>query len=81
MASLEPEQKEYREAYGVDRLYFVVSAKGNKRWEFRYKRTEGKWSWVGLGTYPDFSAKRAREKAADNIKLVDGGIDSVQHKQ
>ncbi|RMM35286.1 Integrase [Pseudomonas amygdali pv. lachrymans] len=36
-----------------------MSAKGNKRWEFRYKRTEGKWSWVGLGTYPDFSAKRA----------------------
>lgn len=27
------------------------------------------------------SAKRAREKAADNIKLVDSGVDPVQHKQ
>lgn len=81
LASLEPEEKEYREAYGIDRLYFVVSAKGHKRWEFRYKKPNGKWSWLGLGTYPEVSAKRARDKAAESATLIDGGVDPVQHKQ
>jgi len=80
-ASLEPEPKEYREAYGIDRLYVVVSAKGHKRWEFRCKRAEGKWSWLGLGTYPDISAKRARENATEAAALIDSGVDLVQQKQ
>ena len=77
LASLEPEQKEYREAYGVDRLYFVVSVKGNKRWEFRYKRADGKWSWVGLGAYPDVSAKRVRQKAFNVAKKTGGWVKQI----
>lgn len=80
LASLEPEKTEYRESYGVDRLYFVVSANGRKRWEFRYKRADGKWSWHGLGTYPEVSAKRAREKAGEALGLIEGGVDLAQHK-
>ncbi len=81
LLSLEPEAKEYREAYGVDRLSFVVSPNGRKRWEMRHKKADGKWTWMGLGGYPETSAKRAREKAREIADLVEGGIDPIQHKQ
>ncbi|MBU0883061.1 MAG: Arm DNA-binding domain-containing protein [Gammaproteobacteria bacterium] len=77
LASLEPEAKEYREPYGADRLYFLVKPNGRKRWEVRYKRPDGKWGWHGLGSYPDISAKRAREKAAAAQQLASDGIDPV----
>lgn len=80
LASLEPEAKEYREPYGADRLYFLVKPNGRKRWEVRYKRPDGKWGWHGLGSYPDISAKRAREKAAAAQQLASDGIDPVQYK-
>lgn len=76
LASLEPEAKEYRESYGIDRIYFVVNQSGRKRWEWRYKKpATGKWSWLGLGTYPDVSAKGARAKAMAASDLLDQGID------
>lgn len=82
LSSLEPEAKEYRETYGIDRIYFVVAANGRKRWEFRYKRVaDGKWTWLGLGGYPEFSAKRAREKAAEALEMLERGIDPGNHKQ
>lgn len=80
LASLEPEAKEYREPYGVDRLYFLVKPNGRKRWEVRYKKPDGKWGWHGLGSYPDVSAKRAREKALAAQQLVGDGIDPILHK-
>ena len=82
LSSLEPEAKEYRETYGIDRIYFVVAANGRKRWEFRYKRVaDGKWTWLGLGGYPEFSAKRAREKAGEALDMLERGIDPGNHKQ
>ncbi len=80
LASLEPEAKEYREAYGIDRLYFVVSPNGRKRWEMRHKKPDGKWSWLGLGGYPEHSAKKAREQVHKLTGLIQKGIDPVQHK-
>lgn len=80
LSSLEPEAKEYREPYGVDRLYFVVGPNGRKRWEVRFKKENGKWGWHGLGGYPDVTAKKAREKAQATQALVSEGIDPIQHK-
>lgn len=80
LASLEPEAKEYRETYGVDRIYFVVSPNGRKRWELRYKKPSGSWSFMGLGGYPEVSAKRAREKASQVMALIDQGVDPVAKK-
>jgi integrase len=80
LAALEPEEKEYRETYGVDRLYFVVGPTGRKRWELRFKKPDGKWGWHGLGSYPDVTAKKAREKAYDAHKLTSDGVDPVAHK-
>lgn len=77
LASLEPEAKEYRENYGIDRLYFVVGSTGRKRWELRFKKPDGKWGWHGLGSYPDVTAKKAREKAQ---RLNSEGVDPITHK-
>jgi integrase len=61
-------------------LYFLVKPNGRKRWEVRYKKPDGKWGWHGLGSYPDVSAKRAREKALAAQQLVGDGIDPILHK-
>lgn len=58
LASLEPEDKEYRENYGVDGIYFAVKPNGHKRWNLRYKDSDGKWRWAGLGSYPITTARR-----------------------
>lgn len=82
LASLEPEEKEYREAYGSDRLYFAVIPSGKKRWDMRYKKpATDKWAWMGLGSYPDVSAKQARAKAAAVMALLDKGIDPVVERE
>ncbi|MFC2992986.1 tyrosine-type recombinase/integrase [Halomonas tibetensis] len=82
LASLEPEEKEYRESYGRDRLYFVVNPSGRKRWEMRYKKPEtGRWGWMGLGTYPEVTAKLARQRADEAFALVQQGIDPVKQRK
>lgn len=78
LSKLEPEEKEYRESYGVDRLYFVVASSGRKRWEVRYKKpATGKWAWMGIGTYPDVTAKAARALAQEAANKVAEGIDPI----
>ncbi|KPB74936.1 tyrosine-type recombinase/integrase [Pseudomonas cannabina] len=64
LAGLEPELKEYREL-DANGLYFRVKPDGQKSWQLRYKKTDGKWSWLGLGGYPEVSGAAARAKAAD----------------
>ena len=46
---LEPETKLYRIKDGPNQLHFIVAANGAKRWEVRFKRPDGKWSWMGVG--------------------------------
>lgn len=64
LATLEPEETEYRE-HDSHGLYFRVSPNGNKSWSLRYKKPNGKWSWTGLGRYPVVSAAIARKKALE----------------
>ncbi|MEN2506894.1 tyrosine-type recombinase/integrase [Stutzerimonas stutzeri] len=64
LAGLEPEQAAYREQDGQG-LYFRVKPNGGKSWELRYKKPDGKWSWLGLGSYPEVSGAGARLKAAE----------------
>jgi len=79
--ALEPEVKEYRENYGgAERLHIVVSPTGRKRWELRYKKSDGKWGWHGLGSYRDVNIELAREKAQQALKLLAAGKDPVAHK-
>lgn len=64
LAGLEPDLKEYREL-DANGLYFRVKPDGQKSWQLRYKKADGKWSWLGLGGYPEVSGAAARVKAAD----------------
>lgn len=68
LAGLEPEAKEYRELDG-DGLYFRVKPDGSKSWQLRYKKTDGKWSWLGLGGYGtgdhQLTGEQARRKARE----------------
>ncbi|WP_163557605.1 tyrosine-type recombinase/integrase [Halomonas sp. NO4] len=82
LAKLEPEDREYREAYGVDRLYFVVSPSGRKRWEVRYKKPDtGRWAWLGIGAYPDTSVKLARSRAQEVAETVSHGEDPLEKRR
>ncbi len=63
LATLEPESSVYRELDG-NGLYFRVKPSGQKSWELRYKKADGKWSWLGMGGYPEVSGALARQKAA-----------------
>ncbi|MFJ2334752.1 tyrosine-type recombinase/integrase [Pseudomonas helleri] len=68
LATLEPEAKEYRELDG-NALYLRVRPDGSKSWQLRYKKPDGKWSWLGLGGYGtgdhQLSGAQARQKAAE----------------
>ncbi|PPK36715.1 hypothetical protein CD175_24225 [Pseudomonas laurylsulfatiphila] len=55
--SLEPDAQEYRELHERG-LYFRVKPNGGKSWQLRYKNAASKWAWMGLGSYPEVSAKR-----------------------
>lgn len=74
LASLEPEEKAYRELDGLG-LYLRVKPNGSKSWELRYKRPNGKWSWKGLGGFPSVSGKAARRAAEDLRRQLSDGVD------
>ncbi|PZP26453.1 tyrosine-type recombinase/integrase [Pseudomonas kuykendallii] len=67
LASLEPEAKEYRELDG-DGLYFRVKPDGSKSWQLRYKKVDGKWSWLGLGGYGASEHQLTGEQARRKVR-------------
>jgi integrase len=52
----------------------------NRVWMFRYKRY-GHAHWMGLGSYPDVTLARAREKAQDARRSLDDGLDPLAQKR
>jgi integrase len=80
LAGLEPDANEYRELDGGG-LYFRVKPDGQKSWQLRYKKPDGKWSWLGLGGYPDVSGSVARQKAAELRSDAASGKNPIVTKQ
>lgn len=74
LEKLEPESKDYRELDSQG-LYFRVRPSGKKSWDFRYKRSDGKWAWKNIGRYPKFGGKEAREESQRLSCLVNDGFD------
>ncbi|TMU78769.1 DUF4102 domain-containing protein [Pseudomonas fluorescens] len=64
VAALEADSKEYREHDG-NNVYLRVRPDGKKSWQLRYKKADGKWSWIGLGSYPAVTGSAARQKATE----------------
>ena len=80
LATLEPEAKEYRELDSKN-LYFRVKPNGKKAWLLRYKQPCGKWSWLGLGIYPEVSGQIARIKASELMADISSGNNPIVTKQ
>lgn len=72
LAGLEPESKEYRELDG-DGLYFRVKPDGSKSWQLRYKKADGKWSWLGLGGYGSGDHQLSGEQARRKVRELRDG--------
>lgn len=80
LAGLEPDANEYRELDGSG-LYFRVKPDGQKSWQLRYKKPDGKWSWLGLGGYPEVSGSVARQKAGELRTDAADGKNPIVTKQ
>lgn len=78
--TLVAEEKEYRELDG-NGLYLRVKPDGNKSWQLRYKKPNGKWSWLGLGGFPTISGKLARQKAQELLNDISNGDNPIITKQ
>jgi len=61
-------------------LYLQVSRTGTKSWIFRFM-LNGKARDMGLGRFPDFTLKQARERARENRRLLADGIDPIEEKR
>src|SRR5471032_2584936 len=80
LVNLAPEAGAYRELDSSG-LYFRVKPNGQKSWELRYKKPDGKWSWLGLGGYPEVSGAVARQKAAELRTDATDGKNPIVTKQ
>lgn len=80
LASIEPETREYRELDG-NGLYLRVKPDGQKSWQLRYKNQQSKWSWMGLGGYPQVSGALARKKAGELRKEIADGEDPIAKRK
>lgn len=80
LSTLEAEVKEYRELDG-NSLYFRVKPDGNKSWQLRYKKADGKWSWAGLGSYPTVGGALARKNAKELLEDIAKGNNPIITKQ
>ena len=60
-------------------LYLVVTESGRRNWVLRYQ-LNGRRRDKGLGSYPMVSLSDARNKAADDRKLISTGVDPIDAK-
>ena len=61
-------------------LYLLVHPNGGKWWRFDY-RFGGKRKTLSMGTYPDVSLKKARERLQTARGQVADGIDPSEHRK
>lgn len=61
-------------------LYLLVNPQGSRLWRLKY-RIHGKEKLLAVGSYPDVSLKRAREKRDEARKLLADGIDPSSQRK
>lgn len=71
--SAKPQEKPYKMSDG-EGMFLLVSPNGSKLWRLKYRYNQ-KEKLLALGTYPEVSLSRAREKRFEARKLLSEGID------
>jgi len=61
-------------------LYLEISPAGGKWWRLKYRYTD-KEKRISLGTYPDTTLAKAREKRDEARRLLADGIDPAENKK
>lgn len=61
-------------------LYIEIAPSGGKWWRYKY-RYEGKENRISLGTYPDISLAKARERHMEARRLLADGIDPSENRK
>jgi len=61
-------------------LYLEVSPQGGKWWRLKYRHGQRE-KRLSLGTYPLISLREARERAAQNRKLLSDGVDPSEARK
>ena len=75
LRQLKPADRPYRKSDGGG-LFVEVRPNGSKLWRMAY-RFEGAQKLMALGSYPETTLARAREKRADAKALLQDGIDPM----
>ena len=74
-----PKEKPYKLSDGQG-LTLLIQPNGSKWWRYRY-RINGKEKMLSIGTYPNVTLKKAREKRVTADDLLKQSIDPSQHRQ
>jgi integrase len=74
-----PQEKPYK-LFDERGLFMIVRPDGARWWRLKYF-LGGREKGFSLGTYPDVSLKRARDKRDDARKLIADGIDPSEKRQ
>lgn len=75
VANAKPKAEPYTLADGRG-MFLLVNPDGSRWWRFRYYRPgTGKRNTLSLGTFPDVSLRKARERRDEARKLLADGID------
>lgn len=76
-----PRDKAYKLADGGG-MFLLVTPNGAKWWRLKYRRpVTRKENLLSLGTFPDVSLKRAREKREEARGLLSNGIDPAAQRR
>jgi integrase len=81
VSNAKPRQKPYKLTDGKG-LYLHVAPTGARWWRWRYRRPgTGKENLLSLGTYPEVSLKKARDRRDDARTLLADGIDPSDRRK
>ncbi|HYW02739.1 MAG TPA: integrase arm-type DNA-binding domain-containing protein [Gammaproteobacteria bacterium] len=74
-----PRDRNYRLTDGRG-LYLEISPRGGKWWRFKY-RFNGKEKRIALGTYPEVSLKKARDRREEARSMIADGVDPAANRR
>lgn len=81
VANAKPGDKPYKLA-DERGMFLLVNPNGSRWWRYKYRRPgTRKENLLSLGTYPDVSLKRAREKRDELRRLLADGIDPADKRK